>query len=285
MITDFAIKTLRANNLEFSYIEAGQGPLVLLLHGFPDNARTWEEIMPQLASAGFRAVAIFGRGYFPSEIPSDGNFSVETMARDVLAAVTALGYDHAILVGHDWGASIAYAAANIDPTKISKLVTLALPHPKETKTSFKLFWRFRHFLVFQFGSLAEWYTRRNNFAYIDYLYHYWAPSWKIPQQQIDDVKKDFARPGRLRAALQYYHFLLLDNLSARKTALYNRRISVPTLTFIGEEDGALALGMFDHVAQDFTGSFTLVTVPHAGHFVHREQPDVFIKKLLEFLKA
>ncbi len=85
--------------------------------------------MPEVAKAGFRAVAPFTRGYFPSEIPEDAQYDIETLGRDVLALIEALGEQTAILVGHDWGALAGYAAAALDPDRVRLLVTLSTPHP------------------------------------------------------------------------------------------------------------------------------------------------------------
>src|SRR5262245_36452654 len=94
----FPVKTTRSNGLKLSYIEAAQGPLVILMHGFPDNARTWEETMLRLAQEGFRAVAPFNRGYYPTDVAADGDYSVASMARDVLGLIAALGARTAILI-------------------------------------------------------------------------------------------------------------------------------------------------------------------------------------------
>src|SRR4029077_16652834 len=90
-----------ANGLRFGYLEQGRGPLVLLVHGFPDTAYTWDKLIPDLAQAGYRAVAPFTRGYYPTEIPANGPFDDETRARDLLALIAALGEQTAIVIGHD----------------------------------------------------------------------------------------------------------------------------------------------------------------------------------------
>jgi pimeloyl-ACP methyl ester carboxylesterase len=280
---DPAVKKIQANGLEFAYLEAGEGPLVLLLHGFPDNAHTWDEVLPRLAENGYHAVAVYNRGYFPTEIPADADYSVETLANDTLALIDALGYESATVVGQDWGASIAYAAANINPAKVSKLVTLAIPPQRTFKPRPRVFWRFPHFLHFQFGPLSEWFASRDNFAYPEYLLTYWSPSWDVPPAQVAQMKEDFARPGRLTAALRYYHFAFVDGFDSRKTELYQAVTTVPTLVLVGEEDGLMDVGGFDGVEDAFSGPFEFVVVPNAGHFLHREQPEIFAETLLAFL--
>src|SRR5580765_1168097 len=95
---------VRANGLTFATLEAGDGPLVLCLHGFPDHARSFRHQLPALAAAGFRAVAPFMRGYAPTEVPPDGPYQSAALAQDAVALIDALGYQRAAIFGHDWGA-------------------------------------------------------------------------------------------------------------------------------------------------------------------------------------
>ena len=128
------LDSLRQDHLQ------GQGPLVLLLHGFPDTAHTWDEVRPALAEAGYRAVSPFMRGYAPTEVPADGKYDSDTLGQDVLALIDALGGGPAIVVGHDWGASAAYSAVGLGPERIRFLVTVAVPHPASLKPSPRLVW-------------------------------------------------------------------------------------------------------------------------------------------------
>ena len=109
------METIAANGVTFAYLTEGKGPLVLLLHGFPDTAHSWDRVIPALAAAGYRVVAPFMRGYHPTQIPADGQYDTDTLGRDALALISALGEEKAIVVGHDWGASAAYSAATLGP--------------------------------------------------------------------------------------------------------------------------------------------------------------------------
>src|SRR5215469_16133323 len=111
--------TARANGLEFGLLEAGgPGPLALCLHGFPDTAHTWTRLLPVLAGAGFHAVAPFLRGYAPTTVPADGAYDLGALAADAVALHEMLGGSgDAVLIGHDWGAEIAYAAAAHAPDR------------------------------------------------------------------------------------------------------------------------------------------------------------------------
>src|SRR5580658_10060075 len=106
---------VEANGVRFAYFEEGKGPLVLLLHGFPDTPHTWDAVRPAVAAAGYRAVTPFLRGYAPTSVPADGAYDAETLGRDVVALIDALGERRAVVVGHDWGAAAAYSAATLAP--------------------------------------------------------------------------------------------------------------------------------------------------------------------------
>src|SRR6202161_4476444 len=118
------INFIDANGLRFAYLEEGSGPLVLLLHGFPDTAHTWDDLRPRIAAKGYRAVSPYMRGYQPTAIPAR-DADQETLARDPLALIDALGASEAVVIGHDWGASAAYGAAALGPDRVKKLFVLA----------------------------------------------------------------------------------------------------------------------------------------------------------------
>ena len=139
-----AIHFVDANGLKFAYLEEGSGPLVLMLHGFPDTAHTWDDLRPRIAAKGYRAVSPFMRGYQPSGIP-DRDPDQETLARDPVALIEALGAREAIIIGHDWGASAAYGAAALAPDRVKKLIAIGIPHPAAIKPSLKKLWGVRHF--------------------------------------------------------------------------------------------------------------------------------------------
>src|SRR5262249_48630939 len=125
-----------ANGLEFAYLEEGAGPLVLLLHGFPDTARSWSHQIRALAAAGYRAVAPYLRGYPPSEIPRDGFYDKGTLVADIAALIRALGGGApAHIVGQDWGASITYNLLAALPELIRRAVVMAVSHPSPTAHS------------------------------------------------------------------------------------------------------------------------------------------------------
>ncbi len=268
-------KHVEANGLSFAYLEQGSGPLVLLVHGFPDTAYTWDRVMPALAEAGYRAVAPFTRGYHPTAIPSDGAYDSDTLGKDLLALIEVLG-GPAVVIGHDWGASAAYSAAALDPERIRLLVTLAIPHPGAIKPSPKLLWTLRHFATLRRKHAAARLLRDDG-AYLDELYRRWSPAWKdIPASETAHVKEAFGHPGCADAACSYYRAIGLRLPPSHKVP-----ITVPTVAFAGTDDN-IAPRLYEKARGKFTSSYEVLQVP-GGHFMHREHPEAFITELVRVL--
>jgi len=137
-MTDYETTSLSIGKLEFSALvqshdlagsdPKSRQPLVLCLHGFPDNKHTYQAQLPAFSEAGYRAVSVSLKGYDTSSIKPDNDYSVSALANDVVWMLDELGAQQAHLVGHDWGAAIAYTAASIAPQRFSSITALALPH-------------------------------------------------------------------------------------------------------------------------------------------------------------
>lgn len=268
--------SVQANGLRFAYLEDGRGPLVVMLHGFPDTAYTWDRAMPEVARAGFRVVAPFMRGYHPTE--AGGPYDSDTLGNDVLALIEALGEQRAIVVGHDWGAAAAYSAAALGPERVRMLVTLAIPHPRSIMPTPVTIWRLRHFFRLRRRGAADR-IRAADFAYVDELVRRWSPAWRdVPASETARVKEAFQVPGCLEAACAYY-----AALSPRLPASHKLPIAVPTVTFAGEHD-LVPTRAFEKARHCFTASYEVVQVP-GGHFMHREHPDQFVAELVRALAA
>lgn len=278
------LKTIHANGIEFAYYEQGTGALVLCIHGFPDTAETWRDVLPALANAGYRAVAPYTRGYPPTSIPADASYTARDLGNDVLALIEALGEQQAVVIGHDWGALAAYAAATIDPSRISKLVTVAIPHPLTLRFTPRVLWRARHFITFQFRGMTLRRFRKDNFAFVDTIYRRWSPNWNFTAEDVQPVKTAFAQAGGLEAALGYYWSFASNLRNPEVRAVTARRTTVPTLSIFGEADGAVDNGILPKTPKAFRAHYEYVVLPRAGHFPHREAPDSFIAHVLEFLK-
>lgn len=282
------IKTIRANGLEFAYYEAGEGPLVLLLHGFPDTAHTWHEVLPRVAAAGFRAVAPFLRGYAPTQLAPDGDYSVPALARDLLALIEHFGRgEKAHVVGHDWGSVITQFAANLRPDRFEKIVLSAVPHLRRFLPSLygRQFTRSHYMFKFQAPLWAERTLPRDDFAWMEeYLVRRWSPGWAFTAADLAPIKENFRDPARLKAALAYYRAIpaLLLNLPQLKVAFSATR--VPTRMIYGSEDGCIGAELFARQEKRFRGGFELVEARGRGHFMHREDAGWFADRVLEFFR-
>lgn len=269
------ISFVDANGLRFGYLEAGSGPLVLLVHGFPDTAHSWDQTLAALAAAGYRAVAPFTRGYAPTSVPDKEAYDADALGSDVVALIRALGEPLAVVVGHDWGASAAYAAAAIAPEAVRVLVTVAIPHPAGITPTPKLIWAVRHFFALNRKSALKW-VPNGDFAYIDELMRRWSPTWNPSADESAAVKEVFRDPRSLDAALGYYRALRPWMPRAHRT-----KISVPTVCFAGLDD-MMPPSLYRQAASRFTGPYRVIEMP-GGHFMHREHPDTFNRHLLEAL--
>ena len=270
------VRFVDASGLRFGYFESGSGPLVLLIHGFPDTAHSWDPTRRALAAAGFRAVAPFTRGYAPTDVPPTEAYDSDTLGQDVIALVRALGGGApAVVVGHDWGASAAYSAAALGPETVRLLVTIAIPHPNSITPTPSAIWAVRHFFALNRRSALRW-VPDDDFAYIDELLHRWSPRWNPGPEESAEVKKIFRNPKNLDAALGYYRAL-----RPWPPCSHKMKISVPSVSFAGDSD-IMPVGAYEKARSMFTGSYEVVQM-RGGHFMHREHPDEFNEKLLRVL--
>lgn len=269
------LRFVDANGLRFAYLEEGSGPLVLLLHGFPDTPHTWDHVRPRIAAKGYRAVTPFLRGYHPTQIP-EHDTDAETLASDPLALIEALGEKSAILVGHDWGASAAYGAAALMPERVSKLFTVAIPHPASIRPTPRLAWGVRHFFAYKLpGAPARF--ARDDFAALRAIYKRWSPAWTPDEAEFAAVKECFAHPDSLNAAFGYYRAL-----SFRPPDFLKKPITVDTVSFAGLHDPLMPPGAYLRATKMFAGRYFVEALP-GGHFLHREHPGAFADKLLSHL--
>ena len=280
------LQTIQTNDLTFAYHEAGSGDqLVLCLHGFPDTADTWRDLLPRLADAGFRAVAPYMRGYPPTQIPADAQYTAKHMAEDVLGLIDAFGAEQAIVIGHDWGAFATYAAAALAPERIVKLVTLAIPHPRAISFTPRTLWTARHFVTFQMRGRSVRWLRANNFAALRRLYQRWSPKWSFSDSELTAVKASLSQPGGVEGALGYYWSFIEGRSNSDVQRLLRKKTGTPTLSLLGDADGALPLGAIKDVESAYTGSYQQIVLPDVGHFLHREAPELVAKHILAFLAA
>lgn len=279
-----------ANGIELSYLEAGSGPLALCLHGFPDSAWTWRHLLPALADAGYRAVAPFMRGYAPSEVPADGRYQTAALALDASGLHEVLsGGEDAVIIGHDWGAVATYIAANHEPERWRRVVTMAVPPAGAVAGGFLTYAQLKrswYMFFFQHG-LSDMVVGMNDLAFIDGLWADWSPGYDA-SEDLPRVKDALRDPANLAAALGYYRATLgnvgvdpaLDGVQAKA----NEATPQPTLYLHGRNDGCMGIEVTES-ARPFLSSegSRMEVVDDAGHFLHLERPGEVSRLVLEFL--
>lgn len=283
---------VEANGLRFACLDAGGevpgAPLILMLHGFPDNQWTWEHQFDALVAAGYRVVAPNLRGYPPTDVPSDGFYDVATLAADIRALIIVLnGGKPCFLVAQDWGAAIGYVILANFPELVRRAVLMAIPHPAAMAASLADPAQIRrafHWWFFQLPGLPEQIVPQNDFAFIDFLWADWSPGFDHAAH-IARVKATLAEPGALAAAIGYYRAAF--NPALRDPALEHRHaglvgsIAVPTLALCGATD--IRRGPMAGQSEYFTGDYAYAEVAGAGHFLHRERPDQVNALILDWL--
>jgi pimeloyl-ACP methyl ester carboxylesterase len=269
------VTSASAHDQRFVYTDSGEGPLVVLFHGFPDTPQGWSGTRDALNDAGYRTVVPYLRGYHPETIVSGRGYRAGEIGEDATRLLDAIGADQAVLVGHDWGASVVYRAAALAPGRVRAICAVAIPHPRLLRRSLRLLWRGRHFLTLRLPS-GPWLARRRDFAYLDTLMRRWAPNWSGSARDatLAEVKRCFADPRVLDAALGYYRDA---SVGADLAAL-----SAPALIVGGTTD-IIDAEAFTRSSEAFEGPFEVMIAEGAGHWPHREAAELFDQRLLAFL--
>lgn len=292
-MASFKTGTVQANGIEFHFLEAGEGPLALCLHGFPDSPWCYRHLLPELAGAGYRAVAPFMRGYAPTQVPSDGSYQTSTLAADVVALHTALGGDdQAVLIGHDWGSVAAYGGAAQAPKCWRRCVFMSVPPFAvfgQIAFSYAQIKRSFYFWFFQM-QLADAIVSNNDLAFIDGLWADWSPGHDA-REDLLSVKECLRRPQNLTAALGYYRALFDPARFGspagmeEQDAVWGHAIIQPALYLHGTQDGCIALDA--DAAKGipaFLGTGSEVEqVEGVGHFMLVEKPAQVNERILRFL--
>lgn len=286
---------IKANGLTFRALTEGDGPLVLLLHGFPDTPYTFRELIPVIARAGYRAVAPWMRGYAPTEIPADGNYQAVSLGQDAVAIIDAVGGDEeegAAVIGHDWGATAAFFASLLAPEKIRRFSMLALPHPAQflmaLSGSYLQSKRSWYIYFFQLPFAVEA-VRSEDFKFLERLWRDWSPGFEPPPGFLEEMRDSLKEPENTEAALGVYRALLDPahqdpEVTKLQDELASRIPECPALAIFGAKDGCIGVEVSEGMEAFFPAGLERRVIPSAGHFVHLEAPGEVARLLLGFLK-
>jgi epoxide hydrolase 4 len=262
------------NGVKIHYVTLGQGPLVVLLHGFPDFWYSWRDQMPALAKK-HQVVALDLRGYNLSDKPEGvENYAMDKLVGDVLAVLKHLKRDKATVVGHDWGGAIAWAFAMTHPDKIERLIILNLPHPRGLQRE-----------------LANNPEQQKNSAYARNFQKLEAAGLVKPEMLTFWVKEPDARKKYLEALKRSSMEGMLNYYKAnypREPYKADRElppVKCRVLMIHGLKDIYLLPGALNDTWKWVEKDLTLVTVPDAGHFVHRDAPEFVTKTMVRWLAA
>ena len=283
---------LTRDALRFPALMAGEGEPVLLLHGFPDSYRNWHGQVEALAAAGYCAIAPALRGYAPSCQPADGDYSLRAAVEDVCAFASQLG-GCVHLVGHDWGAVVAYLAAARSPELFRSCTMLAIPPLKRLPAALLkvpeqlLLSSYMEF--FQLPLIPEWVLRRDGLAGVGWLWRRWSPAWD-GGEYLEEACRTLSQPGVMSAALNWYRHLprVWTEAHREARAWLALPVKVPTLVLVGERDGCMSPRLLEHTvrAKDFPAGVRVEKVAGAGHFLQLEKPqrvnDLLLAQLRQF---
>jgi pimeloyl-ACP methyl ester carboxylesterase len=279
------------NGIRLHYAESGSGDnLVILLHGFPEFWYTWQK---QLFALGekFHVVAPDMRGYNLSDKPSRvEDYRIDNLVADVIGLIDHFGAKQAAIVGHDWGAGVAWAVAQKHAERVSKLAVLQVPllAAWRANLTFKQLARSWYMFFFQIPRLPEWLIARQNFRAIERTFQERVGRKNsFTQQDVKRYKEAARQPGALTGAVNYYRANLFDRLFPRKQTMNGKqrdgRIRVPTLFIYGEQDFAIIPATVRGLDKYIDADYSEVRIPDSGHWVQNEAPEEVNAALLAFL--
>ena len=283
-------RSVSANGTRFHIAESGDGPLVLLLHGFPEFWWTWRRQLASLPAAGFRAVAADLRGYGGSDKPPRG-YDLVTAASDVAGLVRALGEANAIVVGHDWGGLVAWTVGAYFPKMVRRLAVVSVAHPLRMRGAMfaePLSHRRRngHMLAFQLPVMPERQLLRDDAELVGRMLADWsAPGW--PDGETAQVyRRAIQIPSVAHSAMEYYRWFFRSTLrpdGMRYTHRMRVPIQAPTLQVHGALDTCVLPGTARGAGRHVEGPYRWRMIDGAGHFPHEERADRFDAELLGWL--
>lgn len=269
-------------DVTLSCLVAGEGPVVIALHGFPDHRGSFRPLLPALVGAGYKVILPALRGYRPSGVARSGRHDALRAGEDAVFLA-----DHfspgvpARLVGHDWGAVASFAATALAPHRFSHLATMAVPHPGALvqRLGWRQLRRSWYMGLFQLPGIAEARLAKGDFAFVERLWRDWSPGYVADAEEMRAVKEGIR--GRVGPVLAYYRALRSPAALARSRRLF-ARTRVKAIHLHGEDDGCIGVECAEGAERFYDSSYSMHRVTGAGHFLMQEKPGPVGRILTDF---
>jgi pimeloyl-ACP methyl ester carboxylesterase len=269
-------------DVRLHYVEAGDGPLLVLLHGFPEFWFGWRRPIGPLAAAGFRVVAPDTRGYNLSSKPKDFEaYQVDLLAADIYGLIGELGAESAQLVGHDWGGTIAWTTAMNHPEVVERLAILNAAHPRRLQEGLHHPDQLRkswYFFFFALPGLSEEVVQARDWHFFRHFLQDATP--RYTPQEIERYVEAWSQPGAAAGMINYYRASVRQ--SQKEAAAKLRPISVPTLVIWGERDSYLGSELAEPHREYVPNLDRVERLPDASHWVHHDEAERVNQLLIDF---
>lgn len=286
-------RDVSANGIRLHVAELGTGPLVLLLHGFPEFWWSWRHQLPALAAAGHRAVAVDLRGYGDSDKPPRG-YDLWTLSGDVAGLIRALGERHADLVGHDWGGILSWCTAALHPRVVRSVAVLAAAHPRAMGQALLRDPAQRSAARYLASFQAPWWPERglthDGAALVEGILRTGAGAQWCASSEFTEVARRYREamliPAAAHCALEYYRWVGRSQFrfdGRRLSHAVDRSVGVPVLQLHGADDPYVLERTARRCARWAGESYRYEVLPGVGHFVQQEAPERTTALLTEFL--
>jgi pimeloyl-ACP methyl ester carboxylesterase len=278
------------NGVRLHYAESGSGDeLVILLHGFPEFWYSWRHQLPALGKH-FHVIAPDMRGYNLSDKPARvEDYRVDVIVHDIIGLIDHFGAQKAAVVGHDWGASVAWRVAQSYPERVSRLAVMQVPPAAVWRENMSLrqLRRSWYMFFFQLPRLPEWMVTRKNLAAIDRTFtDSVVRKGAFSPADIENYKEALRRPGAITSAINYYRANIGRLASRRQDSDdHHNRTRVPTLFIFAERDFAILPATVRGIEHYVDAPYREVRIPDSGHWVQNEAAEEVNTALIEFLKT
>jgi epoxide hydrolase 4 len=270
----------RVGDVDLHYVEAGDGPLVLLLHGFPEFWYGWRKQITPLAKAGFRVVAPDLRGYnLSARLEGFSSYTADKLAADIRGLISKLGAESAMVVGHDWGGTVAWTLAMNHPEVVDRLVILNAAHPRklnEGLRNLRQLLRTWYFFYFQLPKLPERRARRRHWRFFKRFLRDARPQYTA--DELDRYVEAWSQRGAATAMIDYYRAAV--RLGSKQEV---RPVAAPTLVIWGQGDRYLGPKLAEPHHEDVPNLDRVERLPNASHWVHHDEAERVNELLVDFL--